>query len=73
MPVLSCSRMAGLAFGMLRISLRWMPGAAWSLAVPIGAASVSLPRDTVVSFQSSVVSRQASEPRVLAGILKTGD
>jgi hypothetical protein len=36
-----------------------MPEAAWTLAVPIGAASVSLPRDTVVSGQQlSVVSGQ---------------
>jgi hypothetical protein len=44
------------------------------LAVPIGAASVSLPRDTVVSFQSAVVRQQVSEPKgFLACVLKAGD
>jgi hypothetical protein len=38
------------------------------LAVPIGAASVSLPRDTVVGFQSTVVRQQVSEATVF-GVL----
>ena len=41
--------------------------------MPIGAASVSLPRDTVVSGQRSVVRQQASEPTVFGLLTETAD